>query len=255
MPRICILPVLICASAVLTGATVSPRELAAPAYFEPAQGQGAFLVRGAAYPMFLDPDGGAVYPFPSGTIRLELAGRSTPARLAAEQPLPGVTRYYGGPHPREGRTAPHYASVRVRGVYPGVDMLWRCQGPELEYEFQLAAGADPRRIQLRIGGAGRLRLDGGGDLLIETASGQLRQRRPVAWQEIAGRRRDVPVRFHLAGGGVTFQLGPYDHRQALRIDPVLSYSSYLGGGGFDTGYAVAVDASGKISLVSGKVLC
>jgi hypothetical protein len=40
-------------------------------------------------------------------------------------------------------------------------------------------------------------------------------------------------------GQVGFQVGRYDHSRSLAIDPVLSYSTYLGGSSGDAGYAIA----------------
>ena len=45
--------------------------------------------------------------------------------------------------------------------------------------------------------------------------------------------------------GVGFEVASYDHSKPLIIDPVLSYSTYLGGGSSDYGYGIAVDSSGN----------
>jgi hypothetical protein len=255
MTRICPVAALFFASALSGRAAFVPRHLTSTPYFEPNRGQtspaAAFVARGQGYTIFLRPDGSAVYQLSSGTgettaiLRLELAGGSQAIRAAGEQLLPSVTNYY---HNRDGLTVPNYGSVRMSGVYPGVDMLWRSRAQELEYEFPVAAGADPRQIQLRFTGARRIGIDRGGNLVLDTNAGRLCHRRPVAWQEIDGRRVRVDARFRLAGASVTFQLGRYDHRQPLWIDPVLTYSSYVGGAGFDSGYAVALDTSGNIYM-------
>ena len=91
-------------------------------------------------------------------------------------------------------------------------------------------------------------MDSAGNLVAETRAGKLRQHRPVAWQEIAGKRVPVGAGFRLHGDTAVFRLGKYDRHQRLWIDPVLSYSSYLGGAGYDAGYAVAVDGSGNIYI-------
>ena len=186
---------------------------------------------------------------------MELPGRKGPIEAEGEEPLSSVTRYYEGNDPGTWRAPiPHYRNVRVPSVYPGIDMVWRAaQGPDLEYDFSVSAGADPSRIQLRFHGARRIWIDRRGNLVMESHAGKLYHRRPVAWQEIAGRRVRVNARFWLKGGAAGFQLGRYDRHQRLWIDPVLSYSTYLGGAGYDAGYAIAVDSSGN-SYVTNSII-
>jgi hypothetical protein len=165
---------------------------------------------------------------------------------AGEQPLSSVTHYYSGNELGKWRPGvPHYRDVRARNVYPGIDMLWHAQGADLEYEFTVEGGADPRQIRLQFRGAHRVWIDRAGNLVAESGGGQLCHHRPVAWQEIAGRRVPVRASFRLQAAIAGFHLGPYDRRQKLWIDPVLTYASYLGGAGYDAGYAIAVDGSGQ----------
>ena len=257
MPFIRTLPALLCASTLFGGAAVSPHQPPSPVYLELNQGQAdsltTFVARGPAYTALLQHDGAAIYRFWSAKegapedIRMELRGSQGLIEAAGEQPLPSVTQYYAGNDPRNWRAGiPHYRDVRARNIYPGIDMVWRSQGPELEYEFVVDAEADPRQIELRFSGAHRVWMDSAGNLVVETRAGKLRQRRPVAWQEIAGKRVPVGAGFRLHGDTAGFRLGQYDRHRKLWIDPVLSYSSYLGGAGYDAGYAIALDGSGNI---------
>ena len=89
-------------------------------------------------------------------------------------------------------------------------------------------------------------LDGQGNLVLHTAGGDVVEHAPVVYQEIGGVRQPVSGQFVLEGDGqVGFAVGAYDHSQPLVIDPVLSYSTYLGGSGDDDGYGIAVDAAGN----------
>jgi uncharacterized delta-60 repeat protein len=138
-----------------------------------------------------------------------------------------------------------------RDVYPGIDMVYYSRGSDLEYDFQLAPGADPRRIKLRFDGADSLSIDPqSGDLLINTADGVLSQRAPVSYQEIGGTRREVASRFVVENNDVTFRLDAYDRARPLVIDPVIHYSTYLGGNSIDEITGVGVDASGAAYVVS-----
>ena len=259
MPSIRTLSILLWAGTLFGGAPASPHQIPSPVYLEPNRGQAdnltAFIARAPAYTTLLQHDGAAIYRFSSPAegapedIRMELRGSHGLIEAAGEQQLPSVTQYYAGNDPRKWRAGiPHYRDVRARNIYPGIDMVWRSQAPELEYEFVVDADADPSQIQLRFSGAHRVWIDRAGNLVAETRAGKLRQRRPVAWQEIAGKRVQIGAGFSLHGAMAGFHLGQYDRHQKLWIDPVLSYSSYLGGAGYDAGYAIALDGSGNIYI-------
>jgi hypothetical protein len=180
-------------------------------------------------------------------MTIDLLGHRAPSDVQGEQPLAAVTNYYRGSHPGDWHSGiAHYGCVRFNSVYPGIDLTWRSQGSDLEYEFLADAGSDPRQIRVRFSGANRVSIDAHGDLVLETPAGTIYHRRPVAWQEIAGRRRNVPIELRLAGLTASFRLGPYDRQQPLRIDPVLSYATYVGGAGYDAGYAIATDGLGGV---------
>ncbi len=143
--------------------------------------------------------------------------------------------------------AAHVARVRYAGVYDGIDVEVYGAGSRLEYDVRVAPGADPSAIRLEFDGVRRLRVTRAGDLELVLPHGVLTQSRPVAYQVIEGRRTPVAARFVTRGRGqVAFALGAYDRGHELVIDPVLDYSSYLGGSGMDRALAVATDASGHI---------
>jgi hypothetical protein len=108
----------------------------------------------------------------------------------------------------------------------------------------IAAGAQSGKIRLRVDGARRLRLDSAGDLLIETQSGTLRQKKPSIYQESAGGRVPIAGRYVIRGREFGFEIGPHDTSQPLVIDPQTLFSTYLGGSGSDAPFAIAVDAQG-----------
>ena len=135
-------------------------------------------------------------------------------------------------------------------VYPGISLVYYGNPRQLEYDFQVSPGADPSQIRLRFSGADRLTLDERGDLVVQAKGQILLQHKPVVYQDVAGARHAVAGTFLVEGNHVCFALGGYDRSKALIIDPVLSYSTYLGGsgGGFgngDGGGGIAVDASGS----------
>ncbi len=182
----------------------------------------------------------------TSTLRVKLVGADPEARTTGEAQLPGTTNYFTGRDPGNWRTnVPSYAKVRYQRIYPGVDMIYYGNQRELEYDFTLAAGADPKIIKMSFAGARAICIDRNGELILKTAGGDLRQHRPVAYQEIDGARKVVTARYALKGGEVGFEVGQYDRSKPLVIDPVLAYSTYLGGGGNDYGQDIAVDADGN----------
>lgn len=171
--------------------------------------------------------------------------------------LPSKSNYFIGNDPKKWYTnVPTYAKVKYPEVYPGVDLVYYGNQRQLEYDFVVAPGADPKIIQLAFEGADRMETDPQGDLILHTAVGDVRLRKPQVYQEINGIRQAIPGSYILLPQSlgenrdkgvqrVRFEVAAYDVSKPLIIDPVLVYSTYLGGSGFDQGYGIAVDAAGN----------
>ena len=213
-------------------------------------------------------------PVTRHAIRMRLVGAGAGAGWEGLAPLPGKVNYLVGRDPAKWqRNLPTYAQVRSEGVYPGVDLVYygSRQG-QMEYDFVVAPGADPTRIRLAFDGADKVRVDKAGDLVLRTAAGDLRFRKPHVYQEIAGRRVAVAGAWNPNAGfsvqgsaarerpadrkwkienrkSASFRIGAYDRTRPLVIDPVLYFSTYLGGNGSDEAFAVAVDAGSRIIVV------
>jgi uncharacterized repeat protein (TIGR01451 family) len=215
-----------------------------------------FLARGRGYSLFLDSEGATLAlrsQNPKGaqteSVRMKLAGASRSARIEGTDLLPGKTNYFLGNDPAKWRTGvPQFARVRYENVYPGINLVFYGNQGQLEYDFQIAPGADPAQAQLEFEGSQKLELSSGG-LTLKGEGGNLLFAAPVVYQEIDGRRQPVEARFAmLASNRVGFAVGAYDHSRELIIDPVLSYATYFGGTGNDTSPSVAVDILGNIYL-------
>jgi len=233
-----------------------------PLMFEPNRGQSDpqvnFVARGLGYGLFLTSDRAMLALEPAvgnrhggrrrSVVHMKLAGAAGSVAPEGIDQLPGRSNYLIGNDPATWRRdIPQYARVRYRQVYPGVDLVYYGRQGLLEYDFELAPGADPRRIQLTFEGIRTTKLLAG-DLVLGTDGGDIYLRAPLVYQADGEDRRQIEGRFALLGGDkVGFEVGRYDHSKRLVIDPVLSYSTYFGGsGGAEMFPTVAVDASSFI---------
>lgn len=186
-------------------------------------------------------------------VRMRLAGANPNPRASGMNELPGKANYFLGHDPRAWRTdVPTYARIRMRDVYPGTDLIYYGNQRRLEYDFVVRPGANPSRIRLDFAGASKLRVDASGDLLLETPAGLIRFHKPVVYQD-AATGKHTSERVYRQGEWVVrgrisaaFRVGPYDVRKTLVIDPVLSFSTYLGGSTNDKANAIAVDGQGNV---------
>ena len=229
-----------------------------PLRFEANRGQTnpavQFLSRGPGYSLFLTSTG-AVLSLARGddagavrdVVRMRLLGANRSPAVAGGDRLPGVTNYISGQDRSRWRAGvPSFALVTYEEVYPGIDLVYHGKQRALEYDFVVAPGGDPDAITLDFSGSRGMTVDRRGDLVLQTRGGTVRQKRPVLYQQGAGGRRRVAGRYVITGDRqVGFQVGAYDVRKPLVIDPVLSYATYLSGAGADSPTGIAVDAAGS----------
>ena len=281
-----------------------------PMVFEPNRGQASqdvkFLSRGADYSLFLTENEAVIVLAEQKTtvaastlknvvqkkklasvhgseagrepkklaLRMRLVGSATADPFGIEE-SPGRSNYFNGNNPANWHTdIPHYAKVKYENVYPGIDLVYYGNGRQLEYDFIVAPNGDPRNIRIAFEGADNVEVDDGGNLLVETALGNLRFQKPSVYQDLDGERKEIAGGYSLVkeanfGGDfvvgaaasradiVSFQVASYDVHKPLVIDPVLLYSTYLGGGSdvshgwSDNAFAIAADSLGN-AYVTGR---
>ncbi len=280
------------ASGALESSSVGPPQRLATFYarlplsFEPNRGQTdgrvKFLARGLGYTLFLtsnaavlafSPTPPSSQPKPSASprrvFRLELLGTDPAVPVCGEEALAGESNYFLGNDPRRWQThIPTYAQVRYHHLYRGVDLVYYghpATAGQLEYDFVVEPGANPKAIRLGIEtGKSRVAIDAYGDLVVETDGGEVRLRKPRIyqvqssvvsgqWSVAAGNRQSSITNRQFVDGHyvmktekeIGFEVSGYDRSRPLIIDPVLSYSTYLGGTGGDVANGIAVDGSGN----------
>jgi len=243
-----------------------------PLVFEPNLGQGnldpadaraRFVARGAGYSLFLGAEGAILSTISHDeakqkgrtgkgmvhSLEMKLAGANANPRLSGAEPLPGKSNYILGNDPAKWRTGvAQFARVRYEKVYPGIDLVFYGNQGRLEYDFQVAPGADPAQAEIEFTGAKQLAVEDGA-LVINSEGQSVRLEAPQVYQEIAGRKQSVEGRFVLRGANrAGFSVGAYDRSRELVIDPILNFSTYFGGSGDELSTSIAVDGSLNIYI-------
>jgi RHS repeat-associated protein len=187
----------------------------------------------------------------STLVRKSFAAADPNPEIVGEDLLPGVSHYVIGSDPTQWRTnVEHYAKVRYRNLYPGIDMLYHGVNGRPEYDWLVAPGADPHQIVEIFEGATGLRVLQNGDLFVDTADGGFVQKKPTIFQDIRGDRVVVRGGYVVVGANrAGFKVGRYDRSQSLVIDPVLEYSTLLDGANSDFASGVAVNDAGEAYIV------
>ena len=262
--------------------TVTAQLLGMPLQFEANHGQVddqvKFLARGKGYTLFLTPTESVMVlqqregrtqgddqqshdplamaeptPLKQSVVRMKLKGANPSPAIDGMEQLPGIVNYFIGNDPTKWRTKiPTYAKVQYKEAYPGIDLAYYGNQGKLEYDFIVAPGADPNQIKLAFEGASDIKVANSGDLLLTTALGEVRLQKPIVYQLdkhghktlVAGNYSSSPK-----ANVVKIQLAAYDASKPLIIDPVIIYSSFIGGTGQDNATGITVDSSGNAWVV------
>jgi len=188
------------------------------------------------------------------TLLIELPGANKQALVTGEGEASGQANYFIGNDSSKWRTGvPTYGRVRVADVYPGINLIHYGNEHHLEYDFEIAPQANPASIALRFVGADKISISSEGDLILTLGDEEIRQPKPVIYQNVGGRRKSISGAYVLVGvDTVRFAVGDYNHDLPLVIDPVVSYWNYVRGAfGVNTDdyvWAVAVGNDGSIYM-------
>jgi hypothetical protein len=200
---------------------------------------------------------GAVFDFistkkePRKPLALKFQNANPKSPIDGVEPRTELRNYFIGRDQKKWHTdVPTFRAVSYHDIYPGIDLSWYGNGQQLEYDFVVSAGADPARIGITFDADVQPEISAAGDLVLRQSAIELRQLKPIIYQEIDGKRHEVAGNYLLRRKHeVGFEIGTYDHTKPLVIDPTLVYSTYLGGSGDDVGSSIAIDSSNNMYIV------
>ena len=212
-----------------------------PLVFEPNVGQSnqpvKFLARGRGYGLYLTSNQAVLTLAPGAksqnpSVRMQFAGANS-SSIEPIELLPGHTNYFIGNDPsRWLHNVPQFARVRYAELYSGINLDFYGREGHLEYDFTVAPGSDPRQIALQFDGVEAMGIANNGDLVLTSAGRELRFQAPYVYQKSGAREEVVQGNFVLLSKNrAGFEIGHYDRSRELVIDPVLAFSTYLGGSG------------------------
>ncbi|MEZ2318961.1 MAG: S8 family serine peptidase [Microcoleus sp.] len=225
-----------------------------------------FQVKGAGHSIYFTPNEITFTAFQTPTepgntatnsaiVRSSLANSNPNPTISGLEKLPGVANFILGEDLSQWRTdVPTFNGVVYQNVYQGIDRVFKGTEGQLKSEFLVAPFADPSQIKMNYSGVNNIRLRDDGALILETPLGELIDNAPIVYQDINGQRVNVPAAYNLlANNQVNFSLGDFDRTQPLVIDPVLAYSTYLGGSASDSANRIAVDSTGAAYIIGTTV--
>lgn len=232
-----------------------------PLYFERNEGQTnhevKYLTHGKGYVFYFTPQEMVMTlqreSNPAYNLKMHFVGSNAHTQLLGQDEQLCKSNYFIGNDPINWRTnIPNYAKVTYPNLYPGIDVVFYGNSQQLEYDICVSSGSDPKVARIQIDGAKNLFIDSEGNLRILTTDDQeVLMHKPFVYQNELDRKIEIESKFILlAKNQIGFEFGGYDSSKDLIIDPVLSYSTYLGGSAIDRGTAIAVD-SGSNATVTG----
>jgi hypothetical protein len=229
-----------------------------PLYFE-SDSPARFLAQGRDSQFSISPTEAQLVLQKSGATRavqMQFIGANPQARIHGDSGLSGKINYLIGNDPAQWRSGvPTFAKVRVAGIYPGINLVYYGNQQQLEYDFTIAAGANPNSIAIHFDGGDGISINAQGGLVLKLGGDEILQPKPLIYQTVDGARRKINGGYKILDAhNVAFNVGKYDRTLPLVIDPVLGYSTYFGGTLAETAWAVALNTNDGSVYIAGQTL-
>ncbi len=184
-------------------------------------------------------------------LTMELIGANVNAKAIEIDKLVTTSNYFLNNNEKQWQTnVENFAKVQYQNIYPGIDIAYYGNQRQLEYDLIVSPYTNPDIINLQFSEAQNLTINNEGDLVITVNEQEFYKKKPYAYQEINGVKQLVTTNYIVKENNkISFELGSYDVSQQLIIDPVIGYSTYLGGTGSDFSNAIAIDTTGNAYIV------
>ena len=182
------------------------------------------------------------------SIKTSFVGANLDPVMRAVNEMEYKCNYFIGNDPNKWHTdVSSYQTVVYEEIYSGIDLKYYSNGKQIEYDFIVSPGADPSRIEVKYEGARSVSVNTDGELVVGTIWGEVVEQHPVIYQLEDNRRVFLEGEYSLLGENTFgFNFGDYNPSLPVVIDPVLTFSSYLGGSDKDCGRGITVDESGAV---------
>jgi len=193
----------------------------------------------------------------SEAVSLSIVGANKGAKITADEKKSGHVNYFIGNDKKKWRTnIPTYGVVTYKEVYKNIDIKFYGNNRRLEHDVIVRPGGNFSNVKFAYKGIQGLKITEKGDLEVFLKDGRLIEKKPVIYQEIGGKRVIVDGSYKLLGENdrgfeYGFNVASYDHTKKIVIDPVLVYSTYLGGNATEDGSHIVLDSTGA-AYISGN---
>jgi uncharacterized repeat protein (TIGR01451 family) len=180
-------------------------------------------------------------------LRIKLNGSNPTTTLEGVEELLGKANYFTGNNPSMWhKNIATFNKVKYKEIYTGIDMVFYASGNQLEFDFLISPGSDPKDISLNFQGMDTLNLNETGDLILEIDEKQINLQQPLVYQIEDGNKKEIEASYILKENkNISFSIKKYDISKPLIIDPKIVYSTYLGGSSYNIGYDIAIDNEGN----------
>lgn len=189
---------------------------------------------------------GVSKPFDSYRMDVSLVGANENADVITEEPQEYYENYYLPQcwNNGAGVVAHSYQKVTYKNVYPNIDWVLYIKNNQLEYDFVVHDGGNPKDIQIKYDGVDNLTALNNGDINAICPMGKVTEQKPYSYELKSG--KEVVANFELRNDVLSFNTDNY--KGTLVIDPRLVWGTYYGGNSYDAGYAVGCDAIGNVYM-------
>ena len=170
-------------------------------------------------------------------MNMELVGANPNAKIVAKGKSADYVNYYN----RNTLDVHSFNQLTYKDIYPGIDWVIYTTEKGLKYDFMVAPGADPSQIQLKFKDYESLEINKNGSFTLSNSMGSITEQAPISFQG----KKDVHTNFVLEEDIIRFDIGEYDSKKLLTIDPNLIWATYYGGTDLDRIVSCAIDANGN----------